>query len=373
MPRGWYVHLAEAIKEVVSIPVGAVGRINEPILAENILRGNKVDLIYVGRALIADPEFPAKAMEGRFEDIRTCIACSLCNKTMHTPRPEDSNMRCTVNAALGREETYQIAAAAEPKKVLVVGGGPAGMEAARVAALRGHKVSLYEKGKQLGGQLLLASIPPHKDEIPHFLRYLTTQMEKLGVSVELGKEVTLDTVKQLRPDAVVVATGSAPCKPEIPGVDGDNVVIADDVLTGKAQLKDAEVVVIGGGIVGCETAEYLAAEGLKKITIVEMLPDIAEALEKTAQLLLQKRLTEYSVAVLTEAKVERITGEAVVLEGGREIKADAVVIATGRTSDNALIQSLKGAAVEVYTVGDCVQPRQIIDAVSEGAAVGLKI
>ncbi|MFC2066232.1 FAD-dependent oxidoreductase [Chloroflexota bacterium] len=372
-PRGCNVHLSQAIKEAINIPVGAVGRINDPVLAEDILEENKADLIYLGRALIAAPEFPAKAKKGKFEDIRTCIACSLCNKTMHTPVPEKSNMRCTVNAANGREETYKIVTAARPKKVLVVGGGPAGLEAARVAALRGHKVYLYDKGKKLGGQLLLASIPPHKDEIPHFLDYLTTQIDKLGITVELDKEVNLDTVKQLKPDAVVMATGSTPCRPDIPGIDSAHVVLADDVLAGKAQTKPGAVVIIGGGIVGCETAEFLVGKGIKEITIIEMLLDIAEALEKTAQLLLKKRLTEYGVSVLTDAKVQRITRESVVLDDGREIKANAVVISSGRDADKSLMPSLKGAVAEVYTVGDCAQPRQIMDAITEGSDAGLKI
>ena len=367
-PRGCHVHLAEAINKAVSIPVGAIGRINDPILAENILREGRADLIYMGRALLADPELPVKAMQEKFEDIRTCIACSICNKTMW----EEENMRCAVNAAQGKEETYQIVASKKPKKVLVVGGGPAGMEAARVASLRGHRVFLYEKQKQLGGQLLLAAIPPHKDEIPNFVRYLTTQIRKLGVNIEVGKEVTPETVKQLGPDVVIVATGSIPGVPEIPGLDYENVVLADDVMTGKTQVKDTAVVILGGGIVGCETGELLAAKGIR-VTIVRRRPEIAEGMEETARLLLKKRLTQYGATILTGARVQRITHEGVVLENGSEIKASTVVLAAGRKADSALTQSLKDTVPEIYAIGDCVQPRMIIDAIGDGAAVGRKI
>ncbi len=366
-PRGCNVHLAQGLREAVSIPVGAVGRINDPILADNILKENKADLIYMGRALIADPELPAKAMRGDFEDIRTCIACSMCNKTMSAEPPD---MSCAVNAAAGKEETSRIVPAARPRKVLVVGGGPAGMEAARVAALRGHKVSLYEKGKQLGGQLLLASIPPYKDEIPYFLQYLVTQIRKAGVNVQVGKKVTASTVKRLKTDVIILATGSVPGVPEIHGADSDNVVTAEDVLTGKAQLKDSPVVIVGGDIIGCETGEFLAMKG-KKVTIVEMLPEIAGDMEHTAKLLLEKRLKGYGATILTRTKVKRITAESVVLENGDEIKAGSVIL-VGRNPDRALTGALQGAA-EVYAIGDCEKPRMITDAIREGAEIGRKI
>jgi len=363
------VHLAQALKEAVSIPVGAVSRINDPVLAENILDENKADLIYMGRALLADPELPAKASRGDLEDIRLCIGCSMCNKTLVAEPP---NLSCTVNAALGREENSQIIPAVKPREVLVVGGGPAGMEAARVAALMGHKVSLYDKNEKPGGQLLLASIPPHKEEISNLVSYLTTQLNKLGVNIVVNTDITAETVKQLHSDVIILATGSVPSVPEIPGVDSDNVMIADDVLNGKAWPEDTSVSIIGGGIVGCETGEYLAAEG-KQVTIVEMLSEIGGDIQVTAKVLLEKRLKEYGANIITGAKVKQINGEALALEDGSKIKIGSVILAVGRNPDRALVKSLHGMKVEVYIIGDCQKPGMIIDAIREGAEVGNKI
>ncbi|MBI2832748.1 MAG: FAD-dependent oxidoreductase [Chloroflexi bacterium] len=367
VPQGCLVHLAQSLKKAVSIPVGAVGRINNPFLAESILNENKADLIYMGRALLADPELPAKSMRGNFEDIRPCIACGMCNKTNQEP----GKMRCAVNATLGREETFQIVPSKNPRKVLVVGGGAAGMEASRIAALRGHKVSLYEKNGQLGGQLLLASIPPHKNEIPNLVNYLSTQIRKLGIDITVGKEVTAETVKQLKPDAVILAAGSVPFIPGIPGIDGDNVVLAEDVLNGKAQIKGTSVVIVGGGIVGCETGEFLAVKG-KKVTIIEMLPEIAGGMHGASKVALAKRLRESGVTISTNAKVKRITRQAVVLENGRELTADSVVRAAGRKPDRTLAEPLQ-EVTEVVIVGDCQNQGMIIDAIREGSEVARKI
>ncbi|MDO8567683.1 MAG: FAD-dependent oxidoreductase [Dehalococcoidales bacterium] len=370
MPRGCHVPLAQALKEVLSIPVGAVGRINDPVLADSILKENKADLIYMGRPLLADPELPAKAERGDVEDIRTCLGCSMCQKSFQPFVPE-TNLSCAINAELGKEAAFAVVPATRSKKVLVVGGGPAGMEAARVAALRGHQVTLYEKSKKLGGQLLPASIPPHKDEIPHLVDYLATQMRKLKVNVNLGKKATAATVKRLKPDVIVLATGAYPGVPEIPGIHNENVVIAEDVLAGKAKLKDP-VVIMGGGIVGCETGELLAQKGMK-VTIVKRRPNIAEGLEHTARILLEKRLRDYGVSILTGARVQQITPEGVVLENGEKIKAGSVVLAAGAVADTALLQSLNGVAGEIYTIGDCVKPRMIMDAIREGAEIGRQI
>lgn len=188
----------------------------------------------------------------------------------------------------------------------------------------------------------------------------------------VNTEVTATTVRQLDPDVIILATGSIPSVPEIPGVNSDKVMIADDVLNGKAQPKDTSVTIIGGGIIGCETGEYLSAEG-KQVTIIEMLPEIGGDIQVTAKVLLEKRLKEYGANIITSAKVKQINGQALVLEDGSEIKTGSVILAVGRNPDRALVESLHGMKVEVYTIGDCQKPGMIIDAIREGAEVGNKI
>jgi len=213
--RGCHAELAGEIKKAVRIPVIAVGRINDPLLAEQILEEGKADLIAMGRALIADPDLPLKACEGRFEEIRKCLACNHCRKRVIQM---NRTLRCAVNAQAGRERDSRIHPSGRSRKVLVIGGGPAGMEAARVMALRGHRVGLYEKKLRLGGQVNLAAIPPHKEELRTLLDFLVVQLEKLKVQTHCGAEATAETIAQEKPDAVIVAQGARPLIPEIPGV-----------------------------------------------------------------------------------------------------------------------------------------------------------
>ncbi|MCK4964919.1 MAG: FAD-dependent oxidoreductase, partial [Dehalococcoidia bacterium] len=302
VPRGAFTYTARAVKEAVNTPVIATGRINDPILADKLIGDGVTDFAGMGRALIADPELPNKAREQRFDDIRPCIACGQgCFDIAIFHRP----LTCLGNAAVGREEECKITKAKEPKKVIVIGGGPGGMEAARVAALRGHKVSLYEKGQELGGWLNLAAIIPGREEIGSLLNYLGTQVKKLGVDIRLGVEATSSLIEEEKPDVVIVATGSNPIVPGIPGVGGDNTVTAKEVLTGNVET-GKRVVIVGGSGVGCDVALYLARKGTvdaetcfflagvgavdldtmlslnrkgtKDITIVEMLPKLARGI-----------------------------------------------------------------------------------------------
>ncbi|GAG45381.1 unnamed protein product, partial [marine sediment metagenome] len=239
----------------VSIPVMAVGKIGDPLYAEHILRQGKADLVGMGRGLIADPDLPNKAAEGRLDDIRYCICCNTCIDSMNTI---PGYVRCAINAEAGRETEMTMTPANKPKKVLVAGGGPGGLEAARVAALRGHKVTLYEQSDRLGGQFRIASLPPMKQELTMAIKYLSDQVKKAGVKVEMGKKATPELVEELKPDVVIVATGGLPLIPRnIPGANRKRVVTAHDVLTEKVRTGH-KVAILGGGMVGCETAEFLS-------------------------------------------------------------------------------------------------------------------
>ncbi|MDP2727740.1 MAG: FAD-dependent oxidoreductase [Dehalococcoidia bacterium] len=370
IPPGCLVSLAYEIKKVVSVPVIAVGGICEPELAQEIVESGKADVVAMARALIADPEWPMKVQEGRAREINRCIRCNECIDRIFTGR----EMACLVNPSMGRERDYRITTSPQPRRVLVVGGGPAGMQAARVLALRGHRVTLAEKGMGLGGQLLLASQPPGKLDMKHLVDYLEYQIENLGVDVKLDYEVTAEQVVSLDPDVVFLATGSIPLAPELPGAQRENVVRAHDVLGGQVSVGD-RVLVVGGGMVGAETAELLAERG-KKVKIVEMLPRIATDVGATVRAFLTKQLSQKGVEILTETKVLQITRAGAVCQKGEHIfsvEADTIVLALGSQPDNRLWQALSGTGRAIFRVGDCVQVRKAVDALREAYEVAMAI
>ncbi|MGQ9497439.1 MAG: oxidoreductase [Desulfotomaculales bacterium] len=376
VPRGCHVQYAAAIREATGarVPVIAVGRIKDPAMAERILQEGKADLVAMGRALLADPDLPRKAAEGRPDDIRKCIAC---NQGCIDRLFKDLDITCLCNALCGHEAEYDFPApAAEKKTVLVVGGGPAGLEAARVAALRGHRVILYEAGEALGGQLRLAGKPPHKEDMQDLESFLTTQVAKLGVVVELGRGADAGTVKAVKPNVIVVATGAIPAMPAIPGIEMNHVVPAWDVLDDKVAVGQ-KVLIIGGGLVGCETAEFLADRG-KDVTVVEMMPDVATDVGPLTRAPLLERLDRKKVRLLTGARVQTIEADGVLVEReGRVEKLgdiDNVVIAVGATPNLEFVRSLgETGGTAFYTVGDCAKPRRIIDAIHEAFRVASQI
>jgi 2,4-dienoyl-CoA reductase (NADPH2) len=377
VPRGGFVYLAEEIKKAVDIPVVAVNRINDPILAETILSEGKADLIGMARALLADPEFPNKAREGRIDEIVPCIACSCCLAEIlaaYKDWQKPVSTFCVVNPRAGKELEYAIKPAPVSKKVFVVGGGPGGMETAIVAASRGHRVTLCEKGDKLGGQLLTASLPPHKDEISGLIRSLAVRTQKAGVELRLSTEVDVGTVEQAKPDVVVMATGARRIIPDMPGARGKNVVTAVEVLTGQKEVGETAIV-IGGGMVGCETAEFLAQQG-KKVSIVEMLPRIGNDIVATNRPFTLARLRKASIRMDTNARVEEITNKGVRVsrDGVSDfLQADTAVLAVGFTANKELAQKLEGRVAALYSVGDCVEARMIREAIEEGFRVGMGI
>lgn len=371
VPRGAFNHLAAGIKKAVRVPVCANIRINDPRMAEDILAAGEADLVAMGRALVADPEMPNKARDGRRREIRLCTGCCTCLDTILPKEP----LRCAVNARAGDEAATVAQPTANPKQVWVIGGGPGGLEAARLAALRGHRVTLFEKDTTLGGQLRAAAIPPGKSEWRGFVEYLTAEIDRLGVDLRLGVAVNRDMVLAAAPEAVILATGAVPWLPPVLGLDAATATTAVDLLLGQKPLSAATVIVVGGGLVGCETAEYLIQQG-KQVTIVEMLPEIGADIGPFNRRFVLNRLEDIGVKCITGAKVAAVSPRAVILEAADqpEIRADAVIFATGTVCEDRLLRELDGLVPVILSVGDCANPRgRVQQAVATGYQAGLSV
>ncbi len=383
---GWLVPYAQAIKQVVRIPIVTVGEIKDPPFAEAILSAGKADFIALGRALLSDSEWPKKAAEGRAQEIRKCISCDTCKLSTaggskaHANRPAlGIPLRCAINASTGRErDLARIRSADTRKRIMIVGGGPAGMEAARVAALRGHSVSLYEKGASLGGQLKLAAVPPGKKKIDWVSGFLEGQLNKLKVKVCFNSEVKAEEVIRESPEVLIVATGSKPVLPDIPGINNPIVVTAHDLLSGMVEAKGSKAVIVGAGQTGCETAEFLAEKNFEVILIDKLRAQgiALDAIPDHRNPLLE-RLKSLGVKILTEHTLKEVKEDGMVVEtapGKRIIfEADAVVIAMGTEPLRGIAEQVKDKIPEVYTVGDGAGYFRIADAIYGGAIVASRI
>ncbi len=371
MKTACLVDSAESIKKALGIPVMAVGRINDPLIADEIVKEDKADLICIGRGLLADSEMPNKAYEGRLDDIRKCIACNTCMESIF----RKGRVECLVNPMLGREKEMAFHPAKTPKKVMVVGGGPGGLNVAWVAAKRGHNVHLFEKQSVLGGQLIFGSVTGYKKELLNLVKFLKRQVEKFGVKCHLNKEVTVDILKDEDPDVVILATGSFPASPPVAGIDKNNVVSFEEVLDGKLPLQK-KTVVIGGGPTGCEVALHLT-EHACPVTIVEMLPAIGTGLETMTRKILLRKLKENNVKIMTESKLLRVEGDGVVVADKDDnelfIEAERVVITIGNRPDNRLYDQIKPLGYEIHQIGDCLEPRSAKAAIYESAVLGRSI
>lgn len=350
-PYGFFVKIAGDIKKAVNVPVSAVGRIVDADMAARVIESGMADMVAVGRPLLADPDWGTKIAAGKACDIRRCISC---NKGCTDAIQNRQFLSCVLNAENGYENTRSIQPAAQKKKIAVLGGGPAGLEAARVAALRGHDVTLFEKTTTLGGQLNIACVPPRKEEMRRAAQDLIHAVCNAGVHLCMGQTRTAEQLKDAGFEAVINAVGAHSAAPRIPGIDSVNVADAWKVLAGEQQVYGT-VAVIGGGMVGCETAEYLAARGCK-VSVIEMMDKIAAGESVTILPTLLENYKTYGVEQYPSHKVKEFRMDAVVCENkdGAEvtIPCDYIVLAMGARSNEFDAAALEAASIPVYSIGD---------------------
>ena len=377
-PKGQAIGLCMALKMGIQQMTGAPatikmiggGRSQDPQVAEEALTSGQCEFIFIGKGVLVQPDLINLIKEDREKEIRPCLGCGVC---IDVQLQDGCSAKCSGNAVLGTgENDYTISPSAKSKKVLVIGGGVAGVEAARIAAKRGHEVSLYEASDKIGGQIFYAAAPPHKENMTPLIPYLEYQLELNHVNVHLNETLTTDKVLSLNPDVVICATGVKPASIPISGF--DKTISAKSVLMGEATGE--QVVIIGGGSVGCETAEFLAEKG-KKVTVIEMLDTMAEKMVNVARTILMGHLKGLGVTLLTSCKCQEINSSCVIYQDKDGVQhtiiADTVIASIGDRPEQTLFNDLEGKVSELYNVGDSNKPDSIAVAVAQGYYCGLKI
>lgn len=377
-PEGWKLYLAEEIKKAVDVPVFGVGVIRNPDFAEKVIAEGRVDGVTIARGLLADPEWVNKVKEGRIRDIRRCISCLNCMSTMGPNGDKGFGISCSVNPRNAKEWFYNdFKRNGNGRLCVVIGAGPAGLEAARILAERGFKVTLFESGERIGGQVNLALKAPHKEKMQWLIEYYETQLTQLGVEIRLKTKAGVEDIRALHPYAVFVATGSKPVILKgIEGISGQNVYTPEQILSGAADLHNKHVAVIGSGMTGLETAEFLVDQG-NRVSIVEMADVIAPGASMQNVMDIRKHIDAQGTAYYPGHKLVKIVEEGVILEekgaGIRKLEADAIVLSLGVKSENKLWAECKDVFEHVVLIGDAAQTGKIQTAVESGFAEAYRL